>query len=114
LADVIMAVVCRELDGKVTMRDFAGYLLIGCLAAMATSAIAVAGFDLAVGARPVTEPGTVIQHVDRSQKGDRLDLPTRLGAQPLAHKWPAVPFGCDRVFSSLSSAPANPLGRCLT
>jgi hypothetical protein len=96
------------------MRGFMGYLLIGCFAALAMSTVTLAGFSLAVGARPVTERGAIIQHVDRTHKGDRLDLPTRIGARPLTDTQPAVPVGCDRVFSSLSPAPVNPAGRCVT
>jgi hypothetical protein len=96
------------------MRGFMGYLLIGGLATLAMSAVTLTGFGLAFGARPLAEPGVIIQHVDRTHKGDRLDLPTRFGARPSPQAQPALPVGCDRVFSSLSTKHANPAGRCLT
>jgi hypothetical protein len=104
---------CWEYDGKI-MRSLAGYLLIGCFAALGTSAIAMTGFDFALFAGPATKPGTVIQYVDRAHKGDRLALPTRYGARPVPRDGQAVPVGCDRVFSALSPERKNPVGRCLT
>jgi hypothetical protein len=96
------------------MRGFTGYLLIGSFAALATSAITLSGFGIAISAHPVAEPGAVIQHVDRRHKSDRLDLPTQFGARPPRHQRPTVPVGCDQEFSPLSSVPTNPAGRCLT
>lgn len=96
------------------MRAFSGYLLIGGLAVLGMACLTVAG--LAVGARPVAEPGQVIQHVDRSHKGDRLDLHTSVRT-PLMRQAPeqpsASPIGCEPVFSSLAEGRrANYLGRC--
>ena len=48
------------------MRGFAGYLLIGSLAAVAMALTTVTGLDLAVGARPLAARGELIQHVDRT------------------------------------------------
>jgi hypothetical protein len=115
---VISAVAARrrEYRGAAVMRGFSGYLLIGGLAILAMGLVTVAGLGLAVGARPVAEPGQVIQHVDRTHKGDRLDLPTTVSTQPVrqAPEQPGVsPIGCESVFSSLAQAGrANYLGRC--
>jgi len=99
------------------MRDFAGYLLIGSFAALAMGLATVAGLGLAVGARPVSEPGQVIQYVDRTHKGDRLNLHTTTGTGPLrpAQKQPAkMPVGCEPAFSTLAaSAQTNYSGRCV-
>ena len=97
------------------MRGFARYLLIGGFAVLAMGLATVAG--LTVGAHPVTRPGQVIQYVDRTHKGDRLDLRTRVGIRPAppVHKPPVkMPVGCDPVFSPLStSARSNYSRRCL-
>ena len=46
--------------------------------------------------------------VDRSRKGDRLDL-----VAPAARR--GVPIGCDGLFSPLAKfSPSNVTGRCLT
>ncbi len=99
------------------MRGFAGYLLIGSFAALAMGLATVAGLGLAVGARPLTERGQVVQYVDRAHKGDRLDTHTTTGTPPLtpAYKRPVrMPVGCEPVFSTLAaSAQANYSGRCV-
>ena len=99
------------------MRDSAGYLLIGSFTVLAMSLATIAGLGLAVGARPVTKPGQVIQYVDRTHKGDRLDLHTTIDTRPLrpAQKQPAaMPPGCEPVFSTLAaSGYANYSGRCV-
>ncbi len=100
------------------MRGFAGYLLIGTFAVLAMGLATVAGLGLAVGARPLGAGGQVIQHVDRTHKGDRLDLKSTAGTpwlRPVA-KQPAktMPRGCEPAFSTLAvSADANVSGRCL-
>jgi len=99
------------------MRSFAGYLLIGSLAVVAMGLVTVAGFGLAVGARPVAGPGQVIQYVDRAHKGDRLDRRAAIGTRPMqpAEKPPStLPVGCEPAFSSLAAAAAaNYSGRCV-
>ncbi len=96
------------------MRAFKGYLLIGVLAVMAMSLATVAGLGLAVGARPVSERA-IIQHVDRTHKGDRLDIhTTTVGSRP-ARKQIAMPIGCEPVFSPLVSVGGlNISGRCIS
>jgi hypothetical protein len=104
---------CRNGGGKVAMRGFAGYLTIGVLAALAMGLVTVAGLGLAVGARPVAGRGAVIQHVDRTDKGDRLDLRKTLGGRPPTRQPAAVPVGCEPAFSPLAKAEhPNISGRC--
>ncbi len=99
------------------MRGFAGYLLIGSFAVLAMALSAVAGFGLAVGARPVIGPGKIIQSVDRTYKTDRLALHASVGMRPPrpAEKRPAkMPLGCEPAFSTLAtSAHTNYSGRCV-
>jgi hypothetical protein len=99
------------------MRGFFGYLLIGALAAMAMGLVAAAGIGLAVGARPVAEPGQVIQHIDRTHKGDRLDLQTTFGKgrlQPPPKRPSRLPEGCEAPISSLVAAGGwDDSGRCI-
>ena len=96
------------------MRTFLGYVTIGVLAVAAMSLATIAGLDLAVGARPLPERA-IIQHVDRTHKGDRLDSRTiKSGARP-AVKNIAVPVGCEPVFSPLVSAESPQIsGRCVS
>ena len=97
------------------MRGFMGYMLIGGLAVTAMGLVTVAGLGLAVGARPMPERGAVIQHVDRTHKGDRLDLRTRLGTRPAYKEKAVVLVGCEPTFSPLVSpdSPKIP-GRCIS
>jgi len=98
------------------MRGFMGYMLIGILAVMAMGLVTIAGVGFAVGARPVTERGAVVQHVDRTHKGDRLDMRTTLSSRPVAKKKAtAAPVGCEPAFSPLV-APDHPhmSGRCIS
>ncbi len=99
------------------MRGCSGYLLIGSLAAFAMALVTVAGLGLAVRAGPVAEPGQVIQHVDRTNKSDRLDPHTTFGTGrlPLRQKQPNTLLdGCEPAFSSLATAGRGEhSGRCL-
>ncbi len=98
------------------MRGFMGYMLIGVLAVTAMGLVTIAGFGFAVGARPVTERGAVVQHVDRTHKGDRLDMRATLGSRPVTkEKVMAAPVGCEPSFSPLV-APDRPhlSGRCIS
>ena len=94
------------------MRAFMGYLLIGVLAVL--SMALVTGLGLSAGARPMPERGAVIQHVDRTRKGDRLDLPATVGARPVPKQEMALPEGCEPVFSPLSTGRPSISGRCLS
>lgn len=96
------------------MRGVASYRLAGI--AMALGFIASLGLGvmlgLAVGARPVTEPGMLTQFVDRTHKGDRLSLPTDVGTQQSPAPPPMV--GCEPAYSSLlKSARSTNSGRCI-
>jgi hypothetical protein len=65
---------------------------------------------LAVGARPAAPAGMVMQWVDRTQKGDRLDIPvTRIGKQPLPRQ--EMLDGCEPAASTLSPIAQAP-ARC--
>ena len=98
------------------MRKIASYLLAGTLMVLVTDFIVLpVGFGLAVRARPASEPGTTTQHVDRTLKGDRLNLPTAVGMQPALGSMPAVLIGCDPPYSPLlSTARAQGPGRCIS
>ena len=97
------------------MRAFMGYLLIGVLAVLAMGLVTVTGLGLAVGARPMPERGAVIQHVDRTRKSDRLDLPTTVGARPVPKQPMALPEGCEPMFSPLVSVGRPSIsGRCVS
>jgi len=98
------------------MRGFVLYLVAGTLVVLAMDLIAPpAGMGLAVGAWPVVEPESIMQSVNRSNKSDRLLVPTTaVGKKQTPRKPPVVMVGCDPVFSSLSaSARANFSGRCV-
>ena len=98
------------------MRAFADYLLIGVLAVAAMSLITVASVDLTAGARPMPEQGGLIQSVDRSHKGNRLDMPSKVGSEtPKAKKQIALPDGCEPAFSPLMPAERPSLtGHCVS
>ena len=97
------------------MRVFMGYLLIGVLAVLSMALATVTGLGLSGGARPMPERGAIIQHVDRTHKGDRLDLPAIVGARPPVPKQQmTLPEGCEPVFSPLSTGRPSISGRCLS
>ena len=59
------------------MRGFASYMLAGILVVVAMDFIAPpVGLGLPVGAWPTVEQGSLVQSVNRSHKGDRLNVPT--------------------------------------
>jgi hypothetical protein len=97
------------------MRGIAGYLLIGMFAALASAALTLMELGLEASARPAPKIGPVIQHVDRTHKGDRLDAHTTIdkGAVPKKRN-NRVLIGCDPAFSALSSSiHSNFSGRCV-
>jgi hypothetical protein len=54
------------------------------------------------------------QPVDRALKGDRPTIAPARKSQPSLERAKQVPVGCDRAFSSMSSAQFSSLfGRCL-
>jgi len=97
------------------MREFFGYLLIGLLAVAAMGLSTVAGLGITAGARPMPDTGAVIQHVDRTHKGDRLDMRGSIGTRPMTKKEISTPDGCEPMFSPLV-APDQPKssGRCIS
>lgn len=96
------------------MRVFMGYLLIGVLAVVAMALATITGLGLSAGARPMPERNAVIQHVDRTHKGDRLDLPVAVRARPVQKQQTTLPEGCEPVFSPLLTDRPSISGRCLS
>jgi hypothetical protein len=96
------------------MRGIAGYLLIGISAALASVALTLTGLGFALSAPPVSVISPIIQHVDRTHKGDRLDMHTTIDKRPMQKKLNRIMAGCDPAFSALSpSARSNFSGRCI-
>lgn len=97
------------------MRAVMGHPLFRGLVVLAMGLVIGTGLGLAVGARPVAEHGAIIQHVDRTHKGDRLDLPATVGMRPLPKQQMAVPEGCEPAFSPLVAAGKGGVtGRCIS
>jgi hypothetical protein len=97
------------------MRGFVLYLFAGILVVLAMDVVAPhAGLGLAVMAWPAVNKDATPQAVDRTHKGDRLQIPTANGRREPPPTAPATLVGCDPVFSVLSSsAYANYPGRCI-
>jgi hypothetical protein len=94
------------------MRLLIGLLAgLGAGAALGLSAPAL-NLGFAVNAWPLAPAGTTLQRVDRTHKGDRLDVPmTRVGKQPVST--PKVLIGCEPVSSPLAGTMrASIPGRC--
>jgi hypothetical protein len=97
------------------MRNFASYVLAGILVVLAMDVIAPpAGLGLAVVERPAVSGERTLQSVNRTRKGDRLQIPAADSRRPVAPQAPAMLMGCEPLFSSLSSAArANYPRRCI-
>lgn len=97
------------------MRGFMSYIFAGVIVVVAMDVIAPpAGLGLAVGTWPEVDKNTAAQVVDRTHKGDRLQVPTANSRRPSPPQQPATLVGCEPVFSSLSaSSRANFAGRCM-
>jgi hypothetical protein len=97
------------------MRSFMSYVLGGILVVLALDMIAPpAGLGLAFVPWPSVNKNKDVQIVDRTHKGDRLQVPTVNGRQTVPPGTPPIPIGCEAVFSSLSAgARVNFPGRCL-
>lgn len=95
------------------MRGVISSILAAIVVVLALDAVAPSlGLDPAVFARPVADEKAAVQVVDRTQKGDRLRVPTAIGRRIMPPRAPLI--GCDAVFSSLSvGARMNYAGRCL-
>jgi hypothetical protein len=98
------------------MRNFISSILVAAVVALVLDAVVLpAGFSLAVTARHSVENDLSSgQLVDRTRKGDRLQVP--LANQPISPQTtPTMPIGCEPAFSALSvGARANFAGRCLS
>lgn len=96
------------------MRNFISSVLVAAVIALVLDAVVLpAGFSLAVGAGP-SERDVGSQFVDRTRKGDRLQVP--LANRPMSPPTkPTMLIGCEPAFSALSAgAHANFAGRCLS
>ena len=94
------------------MRGLMPCILAGMAVVVAVDIVAPPlGLGLATVAQSATDPNQQI--VDRTRKGDRLQLPKANGRQtPPAG--PPMPIGCEGALSALSAgANANFPGRCL-
>ena len=87
------------------MRGFALYLLAGTLMVVAMNFIAPPlGLGLPVGVGPTVEQGSSAQSVNRSHKGDRLNLPQPVDKSQSPRNSPTILVGCDPTFSPLSGS----------
>lgn len=95
------------------MRVF-GALMLGVFGGLSISyASAALDWGFAVNAQTPAAGRTAVQWVDRSHKGDRIDIhSTRVGKQPTPA--PKLLVGCEPVSSPLSSVHATLPGRCAT
>ena len=96
------------------MRGFISYILAGTVVVIAMDAMAPpVGLGLATGTSlAIEEAGQV---VDRTHKGDRLQVPLANGRRMLPPRAPAMLVGCEPVFSSLSTGSrSNFAGRCVS
>lgn len=97
------------------MRAFASYLAAGGLIVLALSFFGSPGEPgLSVNAWSVVPPGTALQYVDRTRKGDRLNTSrSTIDKRPTSRTPGKILVGCDPAFSPLSiAASANFPGRC--
>jgi hypothetical protein len=97
------------------MRGFISYILAGIVVLVAMDAIAPpAGLGLAIGKWPSVDGNVAEQVVDRTHKGDRLQVPMAKGGRTSPSLAPEMLIGCEPVFSSLSaSSRINFPGRCI-
>jgi hypothetical protein len=98
------------------MRSFSIYMAAGILVVLAMDLIAPPvgmGFD--VFAWPAVKGDAIVQHVDRTNKSDRLFVPTAASRQLLPPRQPPLLIGCDPAFSPLSGgARTNIPARCIS
>jgi hypothetical protein len=100
------------------MRGFTSYLLAGFVVVLAMDLIAPPiGLGMSLVAWPAAKEAPIVQIVNRTHKGDRLQVlqvPTASDHQKAPSVAPATLVGCEPVFSSLSAnAKLNFAGRCL-
>src|SRR5262245_530446 len=60
----------------------------------------VASFGLRIASKPMSRRGVTVQHVDRSHKADKLSVSAAGTPRPKLGQ-PAVPSGCEPIFSPL-------------
>ena len=98
------------------MRGLLPYILAGLVVVLAMDIVAPpVGLGVAVVAQPAPDMNKPVQIVDRTRKGDQLQVPNANGRQTPPGA-PTVPIGCgcEAAFSSLSAgARPNFPGRCL-
>ena len=97
------------------MRGFASYLVAGILVVLALDLFAPpVGLGLSVHAWSVVPPGATLQYVDRTHKGDRLNISvTTIDKRQMRRTPSKMMVGCDPAFSPLSTgASVNFAGRC--
>jgi hypothetical protein len=99
---------------KATMRGFISYIFAAIMVVVVLDAVVPpVGRGLAIAVR--LEDDRADQIVDRTHKGDRLQVPRASGRRMLPMRAPAVLIGCEPVFSSLSAgSQANFAGRCVS
>ena len=100
------------------MRGFSVYLAAGILVVLAMDFVAPpVGLGIKVSAWPVAEPGTTIQAVDRTRKGDRLPTATApvTGDKMRPAENPReLLVGCDPAFNPISAGAFKSLAaRCI-
>lgn len=95
------------------MRNFISSVLVAAAVALVLDAVVLpAGFSLAVTPKHSMDTDLSGQVVDRTRKGDRLQVP--LANRPISPP-STILVGCEPAFSSLSTgAHANFAGRCLS
>jgi hypothetical protein len=87
------------------MRGFAADLVAGALIMAATKLIASpAVLESPVGAQSTIGQGSVMQWVDRTHKGDRLDAANHNAQQPRVRKPERILTGCEPAISPLSAS----------
>ena len=97
------------------MRGLSIYLAAGILVVLAIDFIAPpVGLGINALAWPASPRAALVQHVDRTHKGDRLPVPTAADkpSTPIRARPPLI--GCDPAFSSLAAVkrPSFP-ARCI-
>ena len=97
------------------MRGVISYVLAGVVVMLAIDMIAPpVGLGVAVFAWPGANENALVQNVNRTHKGDRLQVPAATSRRIAPPDAPAMPIGCEAVFSSLSAdARMNFPGRCV-
>ena len=95
------------------MRGLAAFLG-GAFTVLAANLLAPAmGLDFAKHHPPDTTRDSMTQHVDRTHKGDRLDIRKNIIVRQPNSPAPML-RGCEPAFSPLASPTNNSISRCIT